>query len=209
MEKIVHFYLMWEIILIHLIMLLLDVVKILKSNLTIVIMCYLNKSSQQILSNQLHLKASIDVKWLTFQACTFRGHDESVGSGNRGNFLEMIKLLASYNKEIDEIISENVPQNVRYISLTIQKDILYVFARKVQDEIQEEIGNAKFCFIVDEAHDESKREQTTLVLRFVDKNGYVKEHFLDMIHMQDTTSSILKHGICSILSHHNLNIQNI
>ena len=41
--------------------------------------------------------------------------------------------------------------------------------------IREEIGNAKFCIIVDGAHDESKREQLTIVLRFVDKDGVVQE----------------------------------
>ena len=58
----------------------------------------------------MYLKASVDaVRWLTFQACAFRGHDERVISKNRGNFLEMIKLLASYNKQIDEVVLENVP----------------------------------------------------------------------------------------------------
>ena len=97
--------------------------------------CHIDKvlskqSSQQILSNRLRLKASVDViRWLTFQACAFRGNDESVTSKNRGNFLEMIKLLASYNKEVDEVVLENAPQNARYTSPTIQKEILHVFAR--------------------------------------------------------------------------------
>ncbi|XP_072060338.1 uncharacterized protein [Arachis hypogaea] len=51
-------------------------------------LCHIDKvlakqSSQQVLSNRLRLKASIDtVKWLTFQACAFRGHDESHESQN-------------------------------------------------------------------------------------------------------------------------------
>ncbi|KAG4939289.1 hypothetical protein JHK82_045012 [Glycine max] len=69
--------------------------------------------------------------------------------------------------------------------------ILHVFARKVQDEIPKEIDNTKFCLIVDEVHDESKREQMALGLKFVDKNEYVKDIFLDMIQVQDTTSSTL------------------
>ena len=50
------------------------------------------------------------IRWLTFQACPFRGHDESPGSLNRGNFLEMLKLLASYNKEVNEVVLENAPK---------------------------------------------------------------------------------------------------
>nr|KYP64740.1 Zinc finger MYM-type protein 1 [Cajanus cajan] len=171
----------------------------------------LNKqTSQQILSNRLRLKVSIDVvKWLTFQACAFRGRDESLWSTNRGNFLEMIKLLASYNNEVDQVVLENAPQNAKYTSPTIQKEILNVFARRVQNEIREEIGDAKFCLIIDEARDESKREQMAIVIRFVDKNGFVKERFLDLVHVKDTTSSTLKQEICLVLSNHNLNIENI
>jgi hypothetical protein len=168
------------------------------------------QTEQQILSNRLRLKASIDaVKWLTFQACPFRGHDESFSSRNRGNFIQMIKILAEYNKEVEEVVLENAPKNAKYTSPDIQKDILQVFARMVQKEIREEIGNSKFCLLVDEARDESKQEQMAVVIRFVDKSGCVKEHFLDIIHVDDTTSSTLKQGICSILSRHNLDIQNV
>ncbi|XP_072066762.1 uncharacterized protein [Arachis hypogaea] len=178
-------------------------------------LCHIDKvlakqSSQQVLSNRLRLKASIDtVRWLTFQACAFRGHDESHESQNRGNFLEMLKLLASYNKEMDAVVLDNAPQNAIYTSPSIQKEILHVFVRKVQNEIRNEIGNAKFCLIVDEARDESRREQMALVVRFVDKHGFVKERLIDVVHVKDTTSATLKQEICSALSHHNLNIQNL
>ena len=68
----------------------------------------------------MHLEASIDaIKWLTFQYCTFRGHDESLESKNGGNFLEMLKLLACYDKEVKEVVLQNAPQSKRYISPTI------------------------------------------------------------------------------------------
>ncbi|KAL4579327.1 hypothetical protein LXL04_015469 [Taraxacum kok-saghyz] len=44
------------------------------------------QSDEQILKNRRRLKASIDrVRWLTFQDCAFRGHDETTNSKNRGN----------------------------------------------------------------------------------------------------------------------------
>ncbi|XP_057760516.1 uncharacterized protein LOC130980888 [Arachis stenosperma] len=121
----------------------------------------------------------------------------------------MLKLLAFYNKEVDAVVLENAPQNAIYISHSIQKEILHVFARKVQNEIRNEIGNTKFRLIVDEVRDESKREQIALVVRFVDKHGFVKERLIDVIHVKDTTFATLKQEICSALSHHNLNIQNL
>jgi hypothetical protein len=55
-------------------------------------------------------------RWLTFQGCPFRGHDESQNSLNQGNFLEMVKLLASYNKEVKGVVLENAPRNAKYTS---------------------------------------------------------------------------------------------
>jgi hypothetical protein len=66
---------------------------------------------------------------LTFQGCPFRGHDESLGSLNRGNFLEMLKLLASYNKEVNEVVLENAPKNAKYTSPDVQKEILSILAQ--------------------------------------------------------------------------------
>ncbi|KAG6725692.1 hypothetical protein I3842_02G044800 [Carya illinoinensis] len=88
--------------------------------------------SQEMENNRLQLKTSIEsVRWLTFQACAFRGHDERFDSKNQGNFIELIKLLASYNDQVNRIVMENAPQNAKYTSPKIQKEILHIFANKV------------------------------------------------------------------------------
>ncbi|GAV77726.1 DUF4371 domain-containing protein, partial [Cephalotus follicularis] len=91
------------------------------------------------------IKTTIDVvRWLTFQGCALRGHDERFESRNRGNFIELIKL-----------------------------------------------------------------EQMTIVLRFFDKEGFVRERFFDVIHVKDTVALTLKKEICDVLSHHCLNIKDL
>lgn len=73
------------------------------------------QSSEQILNNRLQVKISIDVvRWLTFQRCAFRGHDETLYSKNRDNFLEMVKLLASYNDKVAQLVLENAPKTAKY-----------------------------------------------------------------------------------------------
>jgi len=52
---------------------------------------------------------------------------------------------------------------------------LHVFARNVKSSIRHEIGDARFCLIVDEARDESIREHMALVIRFVDRSGFIRE----------------------------------
>ncbi|XP_020982421.1 uncharacterized protein LOC107458849 [Arachis duranensis] len=97
-------------------------------------------SDETIANNCLRLKTSIDaIRWLAFQACAFRGDDESPGSLNRGNFIELIKLLASCNQNVNNVVLENAPENAQYISPGVQKDILHIFARKVRATIREEI----------------------------------------------------------------------
>ncbi|KAL1318584.1 hypothetical protein AAHE18_15G215900 [Arachis hypogaea] len=167
-------------------------------------------SDETIANNRLRLKTSIDaIRWLTFQACAFRGDDESPGSLNRRNFIELIKLLASCNQNVNNVVLENAPGNAQYISPGVQKDILHIFARKVRATIREEIGDSKFCIIIDEARDESKRGQMSVILRFVDKHGCVQERFFDLIHVSDTCSLTLKTEISSVLSRHNLDVQNL
>ncbi|KAL4620489.1 hypothetical protein ACB092_06G158100 [Castanea dentata] len=138
-----------------------------------------NFNSDQIASNQLRLKTSIDVvKVLAFQGLAFRGRDESSDSINRGNFLEILDLVVSYNEYVAEAI-EKTPKNASYKSPKIQKEILQLFSNK-------------FFLIVDEARDESMKEQMAIVIRFVDKD----------VHVLDTTALTLKDEIYSILSHH-------
>ncbi|XP_028105826.1 zinc finger MYM-type protein 1-like, partial [Camellia sinensis] len=137
------------------------------------------------------------------------GCDERHESNNRGNVIELIKLLASYNEDVASVVLENAPQNASYHSHGIQKQILNIFSDKIQRFIREEINDGKFCILVDESEDESKREQMAIVLRFIDKYGFIKERFFDIVHVLDTTSATLKEEICIVLSLHNLSVQNI
>ncbi|XP_044426218.1 uncharacterized protein [Triticum aestivum] len=143
--------------------------------------------------NQLRVKVSIAaVKWLTSQSCAFRGHDETPESKNKGNFIELLKLLAEFNPEIAEVILENAPYSSKYTSHEIQQEILGIYAFKVRKHIREEIGNSKFSILVDETCDVAKREQMALVLRFVDEDRILQERFFDLIHVTNTKAATLK-----------------
>ncbi|XP_030923129.1 zinc finger MYM-type protein 1-like [Quercus lobata] len=168
------------------------------------------QTSKELENNRLRLKTSIEcAQWLAFQACAFRGHDESLDSKNRGNFIELIKFTSTFNGKVASVVLENAPGNAKYTSPTIQKEILHILASNVRNAIREEIGDAKFCILVDEARDESKREQMAIILRFVDKEGFIKELFFHVVHVRDTTALTLKKEICAVLSRYNLHIENI
>ncbi|KAI9174479.1 hypothetical protein LWI28_017922 [Acer negundo] len=167
-------------------------------------------SIQETLKNRLQLKTSLEtVKWLAMQECAFRGHDESINSTDRGNFIEMIKLQAKINQEIARIVLENSPQNAKYTSPRIQKELLNILANRVRAKIRKEVGDAKFCILVDEAVDESNKEQMTIILMYVDSKGFVRERFFQVVSVNDTNSSTLKKEICNILARYNLSIENL
>ena len=44
-------------------------------------------------------------------------------------------------------------------------------ANRVQQMICEEVGDKYFCILIDETQDISKREQMTIILRFVNNHG--------------------------------------
>ena len=75
----------------------------------------------------MQLKVSIDaVLFLSFQWCALKSNDESKDSLNCGNFVELIKLLASYNLSTVEFMPEKAPNNASYTSSNVQKEILQV-----------------------------------------------------------------------------------
>jgi hypothetical protein len=55
----------------------------------------------------------------------------------------------------------------------------------------------------------SQKGRKWLVLRFVDKECLIQEHFFGLVHVSDTAALTIQKGIYSTLSHHGLDIQNI
>ncbi|XBI95566.1 hypothetical protein VPH35_032002 [Triticum aestivum] len=160
--------------------------------------------------DRLRLRTTIAVvKWLTFQSCALRGHDERPESRNRGNFLEMLKLLADFCPDVQAVVLENAPQVCKYTSHEIQNEILSIYAMKVREHIRAEIGDSKYSVLVDETCDVSKREQMALVFRFVDKDGYSQERFFHLIHVANTKALTLKMELCKVLSKHGFDVQNL
>ncbi|XP_076960509.1 uncharacterized protein LOC143636913 [Bidens hawaiensis] len=89
---------------------------------------------------------------------------------------------------------------------SIQKEIIECFAKEVTKMICEEIKDNVFGLLVDESSDVSLKEQMAVVVRYVDKLGVVKESFIGIAHVKDTSSSTLKQAIVSLLASNQLSI---
>jgi hypothetical protein len=63
------------------------------------------------------------------------------------------------------------------IAVAIQKDIANVVASKTLNVILKDLGESLFAILVDESCEISVKEQLTIILRYVDKQGYMIECF--------------------------------
>ena len=130
------------------------------------------------------------VMHLALQGLAFRGHDEKVTSMNRGNFLETLELLIRNDRELQSAVAA-LPKNAKYTSSDSQKELTSAAADIVRQIIREEIGDAYYCVVVDEARCEAKKEWMSIVIRFVDRTGAIRERFSGVIHVADTQSKTL------------------
>jgi hypothetical protein len=64
----------------------------------------------------------------SIQSMCIQRSDESSDSKNQGNFIELIKFLATSNDKVDGVVLTNAPRNTKYTSPQIQKEILHIFA---------------------------------------------------------------------------------
>ncbi|XP_052625903.1 uncharacterized protein LOC111883333 [Lactuca sativa] len=139
----------------------------------------------------------------------FRGHDESVNSENRELYIEVLKAIRETSEDIFKNTLENAPKNNQLISPKIQKKLVQCFAQEVLLSIREEIGQDVFALLVDESSDVSKKEQMAIVLRYVDTLGFVKERFIGLVHVKDTSSLTLKNAINEVLTSNKLSFSQI
>ncbi|KAM3690878.1 hypothetical protein ACJW31_09G152900 [Castanea mollissima] len=136
------------------------------------------QSNQDKAKYRIQLNAIVDcVRFLLFRELAFRGHDESQGSSDKGNFLELLQFLGDHNESINEVM-QNTWKNCKLTHPDIQKDMVNAIAHETSKAIIEDLDNGFFSILVDESRDISVKEQMTLVLRYVNKQGIIIERLL-------------------------------
>ena len=115
------------------------------------------------------------------QDLALRGHHESQSSSNRGNFLEILQVIAKHDRIVEDRIMCG-PRNATYTSAGVQNSILKILGDIVRNTVCNGVKKAEmFSLLVDETKDLSKKEQMAIVLRYVDSNGMLHEHFLTYV----------------------------
>ena len=170
---------------------------------------------ESVINRQLELKvqllcslsASIDcIRFLLCQSLSFRGHDESNTSNNRGNFIELLQFLADHNDSVKAVVFENASGNLQLTAPAIQKDIVNAAAVETVNAIMFDMGDALFSILIDEARDNSVKEEMAVVLRYADTKGQVIERFVGVQHVRSIDARSLKIAIDELFSKNGLSI---
>ncbi|XP_015169213.1 uncharacterized protein [Solanum tuberosum] len=70
----------------------------------------------------------------------------------------------------------------------------------------EDLNGDYFALLVDEYFDFSRKDQMAIVLRYVDKKGFVVQAFTGLVHVKDTSALSLKKTIVNVLAQHSLSL---
>ena len=102
--------------------------------------------------------------------------------------IENIRALLQFGVEACDVELENhlrtAASNATYISKTTQNQLIHVSGDVIRDKIVERRAEGKyFADLTDETTDVSQKEQTTMVVRYVDTDIVVREDFIGFVHV--------------------------
>lgn len=165
--------------------------------------------AEQIRKNRHYIKTVAEVLLLcSRQEMSFRGHDESSESLNKGNFKEILTLVAKHDPVVAERLFHG-PRNAVYTSPRIQNDIINIMASIVRQQICTSVQKAAYYSILaDETKDMSKQEQLSIVIRYVECDRIV-ERFLTFVIASDLDAEHLSKYILDTLTLYNLDVSMI
>lgn len=158
-----------------------------------------------VIENRKHiyflLKATI---FLCKQGLAFRGHNESLESTNRGNFVELVDSFA------DENLKHNLSRRYGHsTSPEYQNDFISIVAQSIRKNILSKMSNlGTYTILVDETKDASHKEQLSFIIRFVDKDYKINERSIGCYHMQISDAETLANEIINITCSQKLDIKN-
>ena len=160
---------------------------------------------EQILRNRHYLKSVAEVILLcSCLEIALRGHDESIGSLNRGNFRDILQVVAKHDPVVQERLEQG-PCNATYTSPDIQNMLLQIMGDMVRKSICDGVRQAGFfSLLADETKDASKQEQMAVVVRYVGDKAVIHEHFLTFVEAKDLTVESLTAYLVSTLTKYHL-----
>lgn len=153
---------------------------------------------------------------LAGQNIAFRGSSEKLYTHNNGNFLKTVELLAKYDPVMKEHInkietSSDGKRKNHYLGPQIQNELIQIISNDIKMKIISNILQSKyFSLILDCTPDKNKREQLTIILRYVKLHPLsIEESFVEFCPVINTTGEGLTEVIVAKISELGLDIKNL
>ena len=145
----------------------------------------------------------------------FRGHRETIGKANSGNFLSIIELMAKYDPVLKDLINRPA-RSYKYLSPAIQNELIDILGQRVKNDILDEIRAAPFfSVIMDTTQDIAKIDQMSQVYRYVtverDAHGVasdvkINESFIGFREVTDSSAEELAGDITDSIESNGLQL---
>lgn len=169
------------------------------------------KNKIQVQTNRIVVKQLIDITlFLGRHGLAFRGHKEKWTESVRGNFKDLVLLLAEYSPVLSSYITRLKDKGKSVTSLISwqrQNQLIDAISNSIFNSISQEVENAcVFSISIDTTFDVSKQEQVSFIVRYVDeKNGMIYERLLAMCSTASTKSETLFNIFIEVFNKTNLN----
>lgn len=134
------------------------------------------KKNADIVFNKQIMHHLIDITLFLGRHCLpFRGHREGWSEKLTGNFKDLALLLAKYSPVLSAYITEVKLKGRKmnnFLSWQRQNQFIQAISTNIKNTIQKEILNARFFSIsLDTTFDVSKKEQVSVVFRYINKDS--------------------------------------
>ncbi|KAL7634777.1 UNVERIFIED_CONTAM: hypothetical protein RMT77_015154 [Armadillidium vulgare] len=149
----------------------------------------IEQHNKKVTKNRDVLRRLIDVVvFLGCQELSFRGHNESNTSKNRGNYLELVNLISQYDEKLANHLSSATVFSG--LSNRIQNDLIESVQNVILKRIHDEVMEAKFVSILlDEISDTSNCSQLSTVLRYITNDYELVERFIGFTDVSNDRST--------------------
>ena len=124
---------------------------------------------------------------------------------NQGSFLALIDYGIKSGNEILQKHLKEAARNAIYTSKTTQNQLIECIGEHIRDRMLRDVKLARwFTILCDEVVDVARKQQVSIVLRFVDCTDTIREEVLDFVTVDLITGEVLANKLNEMVQQYGL-----
>ncbi|KAE9521387.1 hypothetical protein AGLY_018209 [Aphis glycines] len=134
---------------------------------------------------------------------SFRGHQVTEFSKNKGNFLSIITLISKYDPILEKLLSMLAGRSTaNYLSNTIQNEIITLLANTILKQIILSINQSPFFSVIMDTTQDIDSDGNPKTLQ-------INESFIGFVEILDQSGAGLEESIINCITKNNLNLSKL